>query len=271
MTIRYLNYTASISVANGNGTLSISPPSGQFWIPRMVRLGVNYPDQTFYPVYTQQYLASLYHGGVGDKNVDAFVDGTGCGSGDVTSVLNGTLIQTGEYLTADWNILDLGTHHTPLNNGTGYMQVVGLTADSIAEVTDILATAAPGPRFQTPLPNTMQIPQAPSAGAVAIFNNPGQGNSVQLYSANPLYIYTVSILTNGVLVNGDGALQPSATDNTWQFAYYNPGNAGNDTPLIWDFHGMRLDLGGLWWVQKGNGAVNSIAYAINFTYRAMSI
>lgn len=273
MTLRYLNFTASNPVVNGNAVVQASPPGGQYWIPRMVRVGISYTTQTFYPFPQNfmDYFCTLYHGGFLDKNIDAFVDGTCTGAGDVTSVLNGTLIQSGEYLTADWNVLDLDLNHSAIAGATAYMQIIGLTADTISEVTDVLAVSQPGPRFQNPLPSLVNIPPAPSGGSLNIFNNPGQNNTVQLFAASNLYIYTVSILTGTNLINGDGVLQASPTDTFWRWAYFNPGNNNNDQAQTWDFHGMKLTLGGLWWVQTGSAAINSTAYAIDISYRAMGI
>lgn len=274
MTLRYLNFTASTNVVNGHATVQGSPPSGQYWIPRMVRVGISYTDQTLYPFPTNSfidYFCTLYHGGTGDKNIDAFIDGTSSGLGDVTSILNGTLIQNGEFLTANWNVLDLDQNHTPASGATAYMQIIGLTADTITEVTEVLGTAQPGPRFSTPLVDLLNVPPAPSEGTLRIFTNPGQNNTVQLIAATPLYLYNVSILTSATLVNGDGVLQASPTDNTWRWAYFNPGISGNDVPQTWDFHGMKLSLGGLWWLQTGNAASGAVSYAIDFAYRAMAI
>lgn len=274
MTLRYLNVTGSVAIVNGHATVQVSPPAGQYWIPRMVRVGISYQDQSLYPFPTSTYVdyfCTLYHGGTGDKNIDAFVDGTSVGAGDVTSILNGTLIQTGEVLTANWNVLDLDLNHTSPSGATAYLQVIGLTADSITEVTAVLGVAQPGPGFRFPLPSLVNIPAAPSSGVKSIFNNPGQGNSVQLYGASTLYLYTVSILTGTTLINGDGVLQASPTDNFWQWAYFNPGNNNNDMAQTWDFHGMKLTLGGLWWVQTGSAAANGTAYAVAFSYRAMAI
>lgn len=273
MTLRYLNVAVPAAIVGGNAIAQASPPAGQYWIPRMVRVGISYTTQSFYPfpINFMDYFCTLYHGGTGDRNIDAFVDGTSSGAGDVTSILNGTLIQTGEYLTADWNVLDFGQNHAPIPGATAYMQIIGLTADTITEVTAVLAGAQPGPRFQTPLPNLLNTPPAPSGGVLNIFNNPGQNNVVQLFAANPFYLYNVTILTGTTLINGDGVLQASPTDTFWRWAYFNPGNNNNDQAQTWDFHGMKLTLGGLWWVQTGSAAINSTAYAIDIAYRAMSI
>ena len=240
----------------------------------MVRVGVTYQSQTFYPFPTNSYvdwMVTLYHGGTGDRNIDAFVDGTSNGACDVTSVLNGTLIQPGEYLTADWNVLDLNQQHSTPSGATAYMQIVGLTADTITEVTAVLAMAAPGPRFLNALPSLVNIPPAPTQGLVTGFNNPGLNNTVQLIAANPIYLYNVSMLSGTTAANTQGVIQASPTDTFWQWAYFNPASTTTDEPQTWDFHGMKLTLGGLWWVQIGSAAANTVAYVASAAYRAMAI
>lgn len=275
MTLRYLNVTQSVSLGNGQVTTSVSPPAGQYWIPRMVRVGISFGDSNIYPFPRNNfvdYFCTLYHGGTGDRNIDSFVDGTSSGAGDITSILNGTLIQSGEFLTAYWNVLDLNQNHTaPTAGATCYLQVIGLTTDSITEVTEVLATAQPGSGFRVPLVSLLNIPPAPSQGLLTVFNNPGQGNSVQLLAANDIYLYSVGILTGTTLVNGDGSLQASPTDDFWRWAYFNPGNNNNDQAQTFYFNGMKLTLGGLWWKQGGSAAANGTAYALNIAYRALSL
>lgn len=272
MTLRYLNKSDSLNIPNGSGKITFSPPSGQYWIPRFIRVGVRITDFPIFPTPNQQYFAALFHGGTGDTGVDAFVDGTGNGAGDVTAVMNGTLILPGEYLTVDWNILDLGDSMTADPTGLAFFQIIGLTTDDLAEATATIAYATPGPGFKTPLPNIMEVPPAPSFSSYQLFLNPGQNNSIQQIIANPLYVYNVSMFTETVLANADAFLRPSnANLNFFKFSYYDPRSAGLAVPVHWNFHGMKLTTGGIDFVQAGTAAANSIVYALEIAWRGMAI
>jgi hypothetical protein len=198
------------------------------------------------------------------------VDGTGNGLGDVSALLNGTLIQTAEWLTVAWQPFDLVNQAFPA--ASGYVQVIGLTADSIVEATDVLASAVPGPGFACPIPNSMQMPPAAHVSGLFVFNNPGQGNTVTLINPSTgkyLYIYNVNILTGTMVPNADGNLAPVGGVAGDLFAYYNPGNANLNTNVVFNFNGMRMNPNGLQWRQSGNAAANSVVYAINTSHRFM--
>lgn len=268
MTLRYLNKGQPVDLASGFATTSLTPDTGQYWIPRLIRVGVTQLASLAFPNNQPALTCALFHGGVGDTNVDAYVDGTGNGLGDVTALMNGTLIQTGEYLTASWQPFDLV--NTAFPTAQGYLQIIGLTADSITEATGALATAAPGPGFGCPIPNSMQMPPAGHVSSLFIFNNPGQGNTVVLINPSSnryLYIYNVNILAASTVANADGNLEPVNGVAGDLFAYFNPSSTISN--IVWDFHGLRMNPNGLQWRQQGNAPANSMNYSVNTTHRFM--
>lgn len=267
MTLRYLNKQASGLLVNGVGQISMTPDTGQYWIPRVVRIGTTYSPSGA-PTSQPFLICKLYHGGVGDVNVDAYVDGTGNGLGDVTTLLNGSLIQTGEYITAAWQNLDLVGQ--TFAGVTGYLQLLGLTTDSITEATDALATAAPGPGFVSPIPNPLQMPPAAQDTGLFIFQNPGPNNAVVLLNpAVPysLYIYSVTTLVSATVPNLSGYLQPVNSTITQNFAFYDAATASLNTEVVWDFHGMRTYPGGLQWFQNGTAAAGSATVVVGTSHR----
>lgn len=270
MTIRYMSPGYPATLTNGVGQVSVTPPSGQFWIPRLIRVGTTQLASLQFPNNQPALTCAVYHGGFGDTNVDAYVDGTGNGLGDVTALMNGTLIQTGEYLTASWQPFDLINTAFPV--ASGYLQIIGLVADTITEATNALASAVPGPGFSSAIPNSMQMPPAGHVSGLFIFQNPGPGNTVTLINPSTgkyLYIYNVNILTGTSVPNADGNLQPVSGVAGDLFAYYNPGSTNLNTNVVWNFNGLRMNPNGLQWRQNGSAAANSVAYAVNTTHRFM--
>ena len=270
MTIRYLNQGESVSLVNGVGQLSLTPPGGQFWIPRLIRVGSNDLASLPFPSVQPELTAALFHGGFQDIGVDAYVDGTGNGLGDVTALMNGTLVQTGEYLTVAWQPMDLVNVSFPA--ATGYMQVIGLTADTIAEATAALATAAPGPGFRTPIPSSMNMPPAGHVSSSFIFSNPGQNNNVVLINPSTgkyLYIYNVNILASAVTPNLTGYLQPINGVGGDTFAFYDAATSNLNTEVVWNYHGLRMNPNGLQWVQQGTAGAGAATVVVGTTHRFM--
>ena len=270
MTIRYLNQGDSVALVNGVGQLSLTPPSGQFWIPRLIRVGATPSSALPFPNNQPSLSAALYHGGFSDTGVDAFVDGTGHGLGDVTAVMNGTLVQTGEYLTVAWQPLDLVNVSYPTTSG--YVQVIGLTCDTITEATAALASAAPGPGFTSPIPNDMEMPQAGHVSGTFIFQNPGLNNTVTLINPSTgkyLYIYNVQTLISATVPNLTGYLQPVNGVAGDTFAFYDAASSNLNVPMIWNYNGLRMNPNGLQWFQQGTAAASSSAVVIGTTHRFM--
>lgn len=270
MTLRYFFKGYSVDLVNGVGQVSMTPDTGQYLIPRIVRVGATQLASLAFPNNQPPLTCALYHGGVGDTNVDAFVDGTGNGLGDVTALLNGTLIQNGEFLTAAWQPLDLV--NTAFPTASGYMQIVGLVADTITEATAALATAAPGPGFGSPIPNSMQMPPAGHISGTFIFQNPGLNNTVTLINPSTgkyLYIYNVHQLASQVVPNLTGYLQPVNGVAGDTFAFFDTASSNLDVPVVWDYHGLRMNPNGLQWFQQGTAAASSSSIVVGTTHRFM--
>lgn len=268
MTLRYLKKGVPVNLVSGKGTVSLTPDTGQYWIPRLIRVGVNLPTSLAFPTNQPSLSCVLYHGGVGDTGVDAYVDGTGNGLGDVTAVMNGTLIQTGEYLTAQWSPLDLV--NTTFPTTSGYLEIIGMTADTIIEATAALATASPGAGFVEPIPSAMRMPPAPNDGSVFQFNNPGQNNSVILLNPGTgtyLYLYSIEVYPFQTGTGAEGRFEPVGSTNATAIAFINPFSYIG--PMYVQFYGMRMQPNGLQFTQSGNAAANIVTYGTAVTHRFM--
>lgn len=270
MTIRYLDLGDSVPLVNGVGSLSITPPSGQYWIPRIIRVGCTVSTALPFPNNQPSLTAALFHGGFQDTGVDAYVDGTGNGLGDVTSRMNGTLVQTAEYLTVAWQPLDLVNQAFP--SSSGYLQIIGLTADTISEATVALATATPGPGFAAPIPNPMQMPSAGHVSSTFIFQNPGPSNTVTLINPSTgkyLYLYNVQTLVSAITANLTGYLQPVNGIAGDTFSFYDAASASLNTTVVWNYNGMRMNPNGLQWFQQGSAPLGVASVVVNTTQRFM--
>lgn len=267
MSIRYLTRGLPVNLTGGAGTGRLTPPTGQFWIPRTVRVGATLPTNLQYPTNQPPLVCQLYHGGVGDVGSDAFVDGTANGIGDVTSVLNGTLIQPGEYLTARWDPIDL--FHSTIN-ASGYLQIVGLTADTITEATSALATAVPGPGFTAPLSYPMHMPVSANDSALFQFMNPGPGGSVILLSGSTgayLYVYSLFLKFYPAVAAVNGYFSSDAAPFTFPIAYVDP--YADTGPYTFYYHGVRMIPNGLVYFQSGTGAANQMTFSVVTQHRFM--
>jgi hypothetical protein len=262
MTTSYLYKGVTGLFTLSSGTLQLVPISSQFWVPRLIRIGTTLLAPTSnIPVGACQ----IFHGVISDESSAAFVDGTSNISGDVTGIMNGTLIQPGEAITALWTKMDLDE---PAQLFGTYLQILGVSCDNITEATALIATASPGPGFTSPLPNPNRPLPAGGSGLLTVFNNPGPGNSVVLLSASTgqlnQYIYNVTIIPGALTANMDGSLQTVAGANN--IAYVNAGiEAG---PSIWNFNGFKMTgAGGLQFHQTGSAAANAGAWAVDVVYR----
>jgi hypothetical protein len=263
MTIRYLKEGTSkvISGLTGAPTLTLTPPVGQFWLPRLLRVGVNVPSLPSAPLAIAPLTCTIFHGGFNDFTPSAFVDATANGSQDVTGIMNGTLIQATEYLSAQWFRLDI--LDSPLPAGTvGYFEILGLSADTMAEVSLILAGSSPGSPFASRLPNPSDIPIAGEEITSAVYTNPGQNNRVDIIlSSNGLeYLYNLTCqpfqtgtgAEGGFVLTGDSNTPNTIIAPVNPFSYIGP--------YIWDFNGFRSVGGGLSHLQTGNAAMNTVSF-----------
>lgn len=277
MTLRYLLRGSTVTIdSNGTGNATLTPDGNQFWIPRLLRVGIMYPaiSQFGLPQVVQSPLScTLFHGGSNDFTADAFVDATANGIGDVTGILNGTLIQPGEYITARWRPFDATSNLFPAPT-EGYLSVLGLATDTLSEATAALATAVPGPGFLSELQSPMRIPPAPAFGVRNTFMNPGQNNVVQLHVTNGIdYLYSIEAVPYQTGVAGaEGYFSPNGV-TTMQIGFINPfAYAG---PVYLQFHGMQMPPAnptagsGVQFVQSGNAAINAMSYSVTITFRVL--
>lgn len=271
MTIRYLTRAQPVNLTNGIGQAQLTPDTGQLWIPRLIRVGINVASTRKYgvePANNPPIACTLFHGGIGDVGADAYVDGTANGTGDVTGIMNGTLIQPGEFLTADWAPLDLQNPAFP--SQSGYLQVLGLSADTITEATAALASAVPGPSFQSELPSPMHMPPAANTGGTFIFANPGQNNTVLLINpatGDYLYVYSLEIVPYQSGSGAEGIFTPIGAAST-SIGFVNPVSYMGPTYVRLD--GFKMQPNGLQFYQTGNAAPNLLSYSATSTHRFMA-
>lgn len=270
MTIRYLQKAASQVISGGNSTLTLTPPVGQFWLPRLLRVGINNPAFPAAPLAIAPLVCTVYHGGIGDLSQDAFVDATANATQDVTGIMNGTLIQATEYLSAVWSHPEVGDPPIP-SGAVGYFQILGMSADTMAEVATILAGSSPGAPFASRLANMSDIPVAGEDINSATFTNPGQNNTVNIIptSNGLLYIYNLTCqpFQTGTGTEGGFILPGDSVSPNVIFAPVNPFSYIG--PYIWDFNGFRSIFGGISFLQTGNGAANSMSYRVSVVTRSM--
>jgi hypothetical protein len=152
----YLTMSTSVVLdSNGNGTATLAPSVGQYWTPKLVRVGTTLLSS---PVA----YCVLYEGAATVKNQTTFIDDTSAGSGDTTSMVAGTVVQFGEALTAVW----IGGNP----GDTAVMSVFGVSCNTPPSESDLPTT--PGTHFAgKPVQQTsvVQISQngislAPNAG-----------------------------------------------------------------------------------------------------------
>lgn len=275
MTIRYMHVSDSAAFDNsGNSKVVLQPPGGQIWVPKLLRVGlVGTPFNIATVPYAAILMASIYHGTSGDVNVDAFVDRTGRGTSDVTGLLNGSLIQPGEVITGIWNTQD--RQHF-WQAGQAYLDLVGLTVDTMEEATGILTISQPGEPFSAQISNPMKLPDTGQYTQFSTFNNPGPNGVVNIFNVNDptlsLYIYDVEIMADATVANASGVLQSgNVAFGQMDFMYYNPLSASADIPLIHNFRGLQMLPTGISFAQVGSAAANSVVYRVLITYRLMTI
>lgn len=269
MTLRYLYRPGSQpTTATGFATVQLTPDYGQFWAPRLVRVGMNLltanlnnPDSD--PIMN----CTLYHGLQGDINIDAFVDSTMLGAGgDITAIMNGVLIQPGEYVTARWTRQDQ-SQIPNISGAIAYMELIGLTSDTLNDVAELTAASVPGARFYGQPPNKTFPPPAANLGTAFNFNNPGQNSTVQIVTnvfPGSVYFYELSFEATSTAPQCLGTF--STND------YYGPQYLASDlaipqSPRIFEFNGLRSSGGGLVYKQLGPTGINVFTYSGAVTYR----
>lgn len=281
MTIRYISPANDGGFnASGVSIVQIQVPSGQYWLPRLIKVGMlGLPTSALSSrPFVPRLITRLYHGTPTDMGPSAFVDATvNTVTGDVTSVLNGTMLQPGEWITAVTSALNLDTW----TQGLVYLELDGLTTDSIDEAAQLVASSVPGPAFRGQIAYPMALPPMPDRSGVHVFFNPGQNNAVNLIASVPnsnLFIYNISIvgLTTPTVPGGDGAFQPNPPTSppgvlTDQFGYYDPYTANASIDFEQDYHGYQMLPGGLQWFQIGPATANTLAYGTSVASRFMNI
>jgi hypothetical protein len=283
MTIRYINPANDGGFdVNGLSTVKIQVPAGQYWLPRLIKVGLlGYPGQLAIRPFEPRLYTKLYHGTPNDVGPGAFVDATiNTFGGDVTAVLNGTMLQPGEWLTAITTTLNLDVW----TQGLVYLEVDGLTTGDISEAAQLVVNSVPGNAFRGQLAYPNAMPPMADRSLISTFFNPGLNNTVNLI-ANPasstpspqnLFIYNASILAFGTAAGTDGNLQPIPPTSppgvlVDGFLYYFPNTANLDTDFEQNFHGMQMMPGGLQWFQRGSAAANTVGFGVGVTYRFMPI
>lgn len=282
MTLRYINPADDAGFnSSGISTVRLQVPSGQYWIPRLIKTGLlGYPGRLSVRPFEPRLITKLYHGTPSDTGPGAFVDSTvNTFTGDVTSILNGTVLQPGEWLTAVTSTLNLDTW----TQGLVYLEFDGLTTGDIVEASQFVASSVPGLPFRGQLAYPMAMPPMADRVNLYRFNNPGSGNTVNLIadvsatgSPENLFIYQVSMLAFASVAGADGALSPippvafplTVVD---QFMYYNPVNTSTAQPVFQDYRGLQMLPGGLQWIQLGSAAANAVEFAIDVAFRFMAI
>jgi hypothetical protein len=280
MTLRYINPANDAGFnASGISTVQIQVPSGQYWLPRLIKIGLlGNPGQLNIRPFIPRLITQLYHGTPTDTSPGALIDSTvNTASGDVTAILNGTMLQPGEWLTAITRTLNLDVW----TQGLVYLEFDGLTTGDLIEATQYLANTTPGQSFRGQLAYPMAMPPMPDRTFESVFFNPGQNNTINLFglSTGPnLFIYNVSMegLTTPAVTGADSALQPIPPTSppgviVDKFAYYDPYTANASISFAQDYHGYQMLPGGVQFIQIGPAAVNTSAFAVNIGYRFMSI
>lgn len=277
MTIRYISPANDGGFnASGISTVQIQVPYGQYWLPRLIKVGLaGNPGELNIRPFEPRLMTKLYHGNPTDVSPGAFVDSTvNTVTGDVTAILNGTMLQPGEWLTAITSTLN----NDVWTQGLVYLELDGLTSDNIAEAAQLIVSSVPGLPFQGQLSYPTVMPPMPDRSVLAVFNNPGQTNTVNILGSPPntnLFIYNVSTFGQNVAFT-DGALQPIPPVSppgvlTDRFNYYNPGTANAAINYAQEYHGYQMLPSGLQWVQTGSAAVNTGSLGLSVTYRFMNI
>lgn len=118
MTLTYLEQPAAIQFdATGTGIVEMSPPSGQYWLPTMLKVSTVANTPT---AYAAVYMGPPSTNGATLDN-SQFIDDTFLGSGDVTTMVSGLTVQYGTTLTVKFA------------NGaafdTGYVTLFGVASD----------------------------------------------------------------------------------------------------------------------------------------------
>ena len=295
MTIRYINPANDAPFVSDGGappniisTVQIQVPNNQYWLPRLIKVGLlGYPGTLNLRPFQPRLLTKLYHGTPNDTSPGAFIDSTvNTWPGDVTAILNGTMLQPGEWITAITTTLNSVSHASDSwSAGLVYLEVDGLTTDSFSEAANLVVASAPGPAFRGQLAYPMAMPPMGDRSVEQAFFNPGQNNAVHIIasaaatgSSQNLFIYNVTIeaFTSPAVINADGVFEPIPPIsppgvNVDPFMYYNPYSANASIPFGQEFHGMEMLPGGLQWFQLGNAAANSVAYGVSVTFRDMPI
>lgn len=210
MTIRYIT-PANDGAFNASGvsTVQIQVPAGQYWIPRLIKVGMlGNPGELSIRPFEPRLMTKLYHGTPTDTGPGAFVDSTvNAVTGDVTAILNSTVLQPNDWITAITTSLNLDIW----TQGLIYLEVDGLSTDTITEAAQYVISSVPGRAFQGQLSYPMAMPPMPDRTLVSIFSNPGPNNTVNLVGSpvgTNLFVYNVSIIITAALGGMDGALQP---------------------------------------------------------------
>lgn len=266
--IRYLqNANTGVCTSIGSATVQLTPSYGQYWAPRIIRIGMNMQTANKVAVdHDPILLCNLYHGMQGDTGLDAFVDSTIFGiSGDITSIMNGMLIQPGEYLTAQWSQINVAQNPN-IAGGTAYLEIDGLVSDTLNDVAELSAASVPGARFAGQPPSKWNPPPAANLGIQANFNNPGAGNSVQLLPnlTTSLYIYQLNYEVTSTVVQCAGIF---ITQDFYGGQVLVADEGIPQSARIYDFRGLRSSGGGLFYTQQGPTPTNTFTYNVAITYR----
>lgn len=274
MTIRYLRQGFTGDFSGGRAQVQFTAANGQFWMPRLIRVGLTLTTASpSNPNPAPPQLAcQLYHGGVGDVTADAFVDSTSNGAGDVTGLLNGTLIQPGEIVTAVWNPLDTGGSIS--NPGIAYLEIIGVSTDTITEATAQLANTSPGSPFRSALESASNLPPAAHNGISQTFSNPGQNNSVNIFIADPAaktYLYALESQPFQTFTGAEGDYNFGSGSRTdIQVMFVNPFSFLG--PTIMEYHGLAgIPNDAFRFTQRGNAAINSMSYNVTVLWRNFSV
>lgn len=281
MTLRYINPANDSPFVGGISTVTVPVPSGQYWIPRLIKVGMlNLPGELSIRPFEPRLMTKLYHGSPGDAGPGAFVDSTvNTPAGDVTAILNGTILQPGEWITVITSSLNLDTW----TQGLVYLEVDGLTTGDANEAAQTTISSVPGLPFQGRLYYPLTMPPMADRSNTYNFSNPGLNNTVNLIGSptnTNLFIYQVSIIAlnnaGGAATNTSSELQPIPPTSppgviTDPFMYYEPGTSNSAINFAQDFRGMQMLPGGLQYRQLGSAAPNTGTIGMQVTYRFMNV
>jgi len=167
MSTQYLTITKSAIVADDQTAIvSLAPPVGQFWAVSAVRISASVQPQTD---FGKSYpYAALYAGAVGIIDPTTFMDDTTLGSGDISSVISGTITAYGDALSVAWQFATPGI--------SVYVTIYGRMYDNLTELTTQLAPV-PGARF------------AGTTGNAAVWFNQSfqQAGPVNFFNTQPFF------------------------------------------------------------------------------------